>query len=157
MKNNYFTIALAILCLIFTSCDSDDDFISTDPGVDPANFELNGVLESDRILDPSQPYSLTGSYIVKAGATLTIPAGTQIISQVASNNYIAIEKGANIDIQGTQSLPVIMRSSAGNQGDWGGLVLLGDAVTTEGVNATAEVGGFMYGGTNPSDSSGSIN
>ena len=157
MKNNYFTIALAILCLIFTSCDSDDDFISTDPGVDPANFELNGVLESDRILDPSQPYSLTGSYIVKAGATLTIPAGTQIISQVASNNYIAIEKGANIDIQGTQSLPVVMESVSGNQGDWGGLVLLGDAVTTEGVNATAEVGGFIYGGTNPSDSSGSIN
>ncbi len=60
MKNNYFTIALAILCLIFTSCDSDDDFNPTDPGVDPTNFELNGVLESDRILDPSQPYSLTG-------------------------------------------------------------------------------------------------
>ena len=157
MKNNYFTIALAILCLIFTSCDSDDGFNPTDPGVDPANFELNGTLESDRILDPSQPYSLTGSYIVKAGATLTIPAGTQIISQVATNNYIAIEKGANIDIQGTQSLPVVMESSAGNQGDWGGLVLLGDAVTTEGVNATAEVGGFIYGGTNPSDSSGSIN
>ena len=156
MKKNYFTIALAILCLIFTSCDSNDDFISTDPDVDPANFELNGVLESDRILDPSQPYSLTGSYIVKAGATLTIPAGTQIISQVASNNYIAIEKGANIDIQGTQSLPVIMRSSAGNQGDWGGLVLLGDALTTEGVDATAEVGGFVYGGTNASDSSGNI-
>ena len=157
MKNNYFTIALAILCLIFTSCDSDDGFNPTDPGVDPANFELNGTLESDRILDPSQPYSLTGSYIVKAGATLTIPAGTQIISQVATNNYIAIEKGANIDIQGTQSLPVVMESSAGNQGDWGGLVVLGDAVTTEGVNATAEVGGFIYGGTNPSDSSGSIN
>ena len=156
MKKKYFTIALAILCLIFTSCDSNDDFISTDPDVDPANFELNGVLESDRILDPSQPYSLTGSYIVKAGATLTIPAGTQIISQVASNNYIAIEKGANIDIQGTQSLPVIMRSSAGNQGDWGGLVLLGDALTTEGVDATAEVGGFVYGGTNASDSSGNI-
>jgi hypothetical protein len=156
MKNNYFTIALAILCLIFTSCDSDDDFISTDPGVDPANFELNGTLESDRILDPSQPYSLTGSYIVQAGATLTIPAGTQIISQVASNNYIAIEKGANIDIQGTQSLPVVMESVSGNQGDWGGLVVLGDAVTTEGVNATAEVGGFIYGGINASDSSGSI-
>ena len=49
-----------------------------------------------------------------------------------------------------------MRSSAGNQGDWGGLVILGDALTTEGVNATAEVGGFVYGGTNASDSSGNI-
>jgi hypothetical protein len=49
-----------------------------------------------------------------------------------------------------------MKSSAGNQGDWGGLVILGDALTTEGVNATAEVGGFVYGGTNASDSSGNI-
>ena len=156
-KNQILTSCFAILCLFLVSCDSDDDFNPVDPGPDPINFELNGVLESDRILDPSQPYSLTGSYIVKAGATLTIPAGTQIISQVASNNYIAIEKGANIDIQGTQSLPVVMESVSGNQGDWGGLVVLGDAVTTEGVNATAEVGGFIYGGTNPSDSSGSIN
>ena len=156
-KNQILTSCFAILCLFLVSCDSDDDFNPVDPGPDPINFELNGVLESDRILDPSQPYSLTGSYIVKAGATLTIPAGTQIISQVATNNYIAIEKGANIDIQGTQSLPVVMESVSGNQGDWGGLVVLGDAVTTEGVNATAEVGGFIYGGTNPSDSSGSIN
>ena len=77
----------------------------TNPGIDPENFELNGTLEEgDRILDPSQAYTLTGSYIVKSGATLTIPAGTQIISQVASNNYIAIEKGAEIDVQGTEKL-----------------------------------------------------
>ena len=142
--------------LLFASCGNDDDF-DTNPGIDPVNFELNGTQEGDRILDPSQAYTLTGSYIVKDGATLTIPAGTQIISQVASNNYIAIEKGAEIDVQGSENSPVVMKSSAGNQGDWGGLVILGDALTTEGVNATAEVGGFVYGGTNASDSSGNIN
>ena len=141
--------------LLFTSCGNDDDFV-TNPDIDPVNFELNGTQEGDRILDPSQAYTLTGSYIVKSGATLTIPAGTQIISQVASNNYIAIEKGAEIDVQGTENLPVVMRSISGNQGDWGGLVILGDALTTEGVDATAEVGGFVYGGTNASDSSGNI-
>ena len=153
-KNLTLVIA-AVGMLLFTSCGNDDDFV-TNPDIDPENFELNGTQEGDRILDPSQGYTLTGSYIVKSGATLTIPAGTQIISQVASNNYIAIEKGAEIDIQGTASLPVVMKSSAGNQGDWGGLVLLGDALTTEGVDATAEVGGFIYGGTNTSDSSGNI-
>ena len=154
-KNLTLVIA-AVGMLLFTSCGNDDDFV-TNPEIDPVNFELNGTQEGDRILDPSQGYTLTGSYIVKSGATLTIPAGTQIISQVASNNYIAIEKGAEIDVQGTENLPVVMKSSAGNQGDWGGLVILGDALTTEGVNATAEVGGFVYGGTNTSDSSGNIN
>jgi hypothetical protein len=153
-KNLTLVIA-SVGMLLFTSCGNDDDF-ETNPDIDPVNFELNGTQEGDRILDPSQAYTLTGSYIVKSGATLTIPAGTQIISQVASNNYIAIEKGAEIDVQGTENLPVVMRSISGNPGDWGGLVLLGDAATTEGVNATAEVGGFIYGGTNPSDSSGNI-
>ncbi len=148
--------SFVVLSVVLTSCDGNDDFLPTDPGTDPANFELNGTLESDRILDPSESYTLTGSYIVKSGTTLTIPAGTQIISEVASNNYIAIEKGAEIDIQGTASLPVVMKSTAGNQGDWGGLVILGDAITTEGVNATAEVGGFIYGGMNAADSSGNI-
>jgi hypothetical protein len=157
MKNfKNLTLAIGALgMLLFTSCGNDDDF-ATNPGPEPENFELNGALESDRILDPSQAYSLTGSYIVKSGVKLTIPAGTEIISEVASNNYIAVEKGAEIDVQGTENLPVVMRSISGNPGDWGGLVLLGDAVTTEGVNATAEVGGFIYGGTNPSDSSGNI-
>ena len=148
---------ILVLSVVFISCDGNDDFNDTTPVIDPSNFELNGILESDKTLDPSQDYTLTGSYIVKSGATLTIPAGTQIISEVSTSNYIAIEKGAEINIQGTASLPVVMKSSAGNQGDWGGLVILGDALTTEGVNATAEVGGFVYGGTNTSDSSGNIN
>ena len=41
-------------------------------------------------------------------------------------------------------------------GSWGGLVIAGDATTTEGVDAVAEVGGIIYGGSNDSDNSGSI-
>ncbi|GER58401.1 hypothetical protein [Patiriisocius marinus] len=156
-KNLSAYVAAAAM-LFLSSCGNDDDFSPVDSGEDgEVNLELNGILDSDRILDPTQTYTVTGSYLVKSGAKLTIPAGTEIVSQVATNNYIAIEKGAQIDVQGTASLPVIMRSTSGNQGDWGGLVILGDAVTTEGVDAIAEVGGFIYGGTNSADNSGSIN
>ena len=41
-------------------------------------------------------------------------------------------------------------------GDWGGLTICGKATTTAGVDATAEVGGFVYGGTTDNDNSGSI-
>jgi len=149
------TVVLAMLFL--TACSSNDDFQSTDDDGGDQNFELNGTQDSDRVLDPSQEYNLNGTYTVTAGNKLTIPAGTVIVSNVGTENYIVISQGAEIDIQGTSSLPVIMRSQASNPGDWGGLVILGEAETTEGVDAIAEVGGLIYGGTNPSDNSGSIN
>ena len=42
------------------------------------------------------------------------------------------------------------------EGTWGGLLLLGNAVTTAGTDATAEVGGLIYGGDDNADNSGSI-
>ena len=41
-------------------------------------------------------------------------------------------------------------------GDWGGLVVCGDAPTNKGVNVTSEVADLQYGGTNTNDNSGSI-
>src|SRR5690606_18188807 len=111
--------------------------------------------------DPTLTYQLTGKYSVEAGATLTIPAGTKIVATAddgaETETYLVIQKGAKIDIQGTAAAPVNMTSNNETAGDWGGLVILGDATTTAGVDATAEVGGLIYGGKNDVDNSGSIN
>ncbi|PVW14254.1 hypothetical protein [Marixanthomonas spongiae] len=150
---SYFAV---LSLLIATSCSSDDDFVSSDD--DPVeDSNLTGDLESDRVLDPSQEYILDGTFTVKSGNKLTIPAGTVIVSKRGTNNFIAVEQGAQIDINGSASLPVIMKSEDGTPGDWGGLVLLGEATTTAGVDTTAEVSQLVYGGTNDSDSSGNIN
>ncbi len=121
---------------------------------------LNGTLSEDRTLDPTKTYTLEKSFSVEAGATLTIPAGTVINATVETGDetstYIVVQKGGKIDVQGTSAAPVVMQSSGGNSGDWGGLVILGDATTTEGVDATAEIGNFKYGGTNDTDDSGSL-
>jgi len=151
------TALLAVFSIVFaTSCSSDDDaFVPTDDGDGGTeDTNLTGNLESDRILDPSLQYTVTGAYLVKEGAKLTIPAGTVIVAQDGTDRYIAVEQGAQIDVQGTASLPVIMRAASG--GNWGGLLLCGNAPTTEGVDAIAEVGGLIYGGTDASDSSGNI-
>ncbi len=154
MKN--FAISIAAVCtLLFTSCNSDDGFRSGDDNPEE-NTQLTGSLESDRILDASVQYTVTGAYLVKSGVKLTIPAGTVIVSQVGTDKYIAVEQGGKINIQGTQSNPVVMRSESNNSGDWGGLLLCGKAKTTEGTNVIAEVGGLIYGGNDDSDSSGSI-
>jgi hypothetical protein len=47
-----------------------------------------------------------------------------------------------------------MRSNDGNP--WGGLLVCGNSTTTAGENVTAEVGGLVYGGNSPSETSGSI-
>jgi len=151
---SYFAV---LSLLIATSCSSDDTFTSPDDNPQQGDFTLTGDLESDKVLDSSQEYSLDGTFTVKSGNKLTIPAGTVIVSKRGTNNFIAVEQGAQININGSASLPVIMKSEDGNPGDWGGLVLLGEATTTAGVDATAEVSQLVYGGTNDSDSSGSIN
>lgn len=121
---------------------------------------LNGTLTEDRTLDATKTYTLDKSFSVEAGATLTIPSGTTINATVETGDetstYIVVQKGAKIDIKGTAAAPVTMKSNGGNSGDWGGLVILGDATTTEGIDATAEVGNFKYGGTTDTDDSGSI-
>ncbi len=157
MKNfKKFAISIAFVGALFlTGCSSDDGFTSDDD--DPIeNSQLSGSLESDRILDASVQYSVTGPYLVKSGAKLTIPAGTVIVSQDGTDKYIAVEQGGKIDIQGTASSPVVMRSASNNPGDWGGLLLCGKAKTTEGTNVIAEVGGLIYGGNDDADNSGSI-
>lgn len=157
MKNfKKFALSIAVVSTLFlTGCSSDDGFTSGEE--EPVeNTQLTGSLESDRILDSSVQYSVTGPYLVKSGAKLTIPAGTVIVSQDGTDKYIAVEQGGKIDIQGTSSSPVVMRSASNNPGDWGGLLLCGKAKTTEGTNVIAEVGGLIYGGNDDLDNSGSI-
>lgn len=151
-------VVFAAFSILFaTSCSSDDDFTPTDDGGGATEItDLSGNLETDRVLLSSEQYTVTGPYLIKSGITLTIPAGTVIVSQSTEDRYIAVEQGGRIDIQGTANLPVIMRSDSGSAGSWGGLLLCGEAPTTEGVDVTAEVGGLIYGGTNPAHSSGNI-
>src|SRR5690606_1209052 len=106
-------------------------------------------------------YYLDQVLSVEADASLIIPAGTKIVADVESGNetetYIVVQKGGKIDIQGTAAAPVIMTSANKKPGNWGGLIIAGDATSTAGVNATAEVGQIIYGGNNDTDNSGSIN
>ncbi|WP_298364541.1 hypothetical protein [uncultured Lutibacter sp.] len=162
-KSNFKFIGITALVAVLTlfSCDdSDPDPIVAQSSSVIENLKigvLDGKLEEDFILNASTSYELTGSFIVSEGVTFTIPAGTQILADNGGTDvYIAVLKGGKININGTNNSPVIMTSIDGNPGDWGGLTLCGNATTTAGIDAEAEVGGFIYGGTDNADSSGSI-
>ncbi|MEY4316068.1 MAG: hypothetical protein RI977_1445 [Bacteroidota bacterium] len=125
-------------------------------------------------LDAKTVYLLRSMLVVESGAKLVIPAGTVIRGEAnlaaTPKNYatIVVERGGMIDIQGTNTKPVILTSNkaAGSRdrGDWGGLVICGKAVNNQGADVQLE--GFnnvsvnnalgKFGGTDDKDNSGSI-
>ncbi|WP_075603812.1 hypothetical protein [Saccharicrinis aurantiacus] len=155
-------LAIALLAVPFlTSCKDDDK--EKEEGENATVLEnlkkgvMEGKLTEDYSLEASTSYKLTGSFTVTEGATLTIPAGTEIIADAGGTEvYIGILTGSKINIEGSSTSPVVMTSAEGNPGDWGGLTICGLAKTTAGADAVAEVGGFIYGGADDADNSGSI-
>jgi hypothetical protein len=143
---------LAIAMIAFTSCEKDDPII---PGDNPQ--DLQGDITTDVTLDASQTYRLTGALVVKAGGSLTLPAGTKIEAVGGQISYIAVTQDAKIFINGTADDPVVMTSDDKTPGSWGGLVICGKAPTNKSdASAGAEVSGLPYGGNNPNDNSGII-
>lgn len=163
MKKTIFAMT-AILGLAITGCSSDNptpdqpasSFVLT---VDNLQGDIN---DGTVTLDATQTYTLTGGLIVKSGATLVIPAGTIIKSSTTAEStslFIAVERNATININGTAAKPVVMTSGKASpaQSDWGGLIICGNGKVNTGDNGTSEVGGLSYGGTDNADNSGNIN
>ena len=158
--NKFLLSLMVVLGLVVTGCSNDDDLdLDDDDGTPGVETDLQGTLEEDLTLDPTETYSLTGIYAIPEGVTLTIPAGTQIVantSSEATKTFIQVNRGGKINIQGTAAAPVVMSSESGQAGSWGGLVIAGRAETTAGGEASAEVEQIPYGGNNSADNSGFI-
>jgi hypothetical protein len=120
----------------------------------------------DRTLSADTIYVLTGLYYVEPGASLTIEPGTIIKGHDATGGTLIITRGGQIFAQGTPQKPIVFTSQyapgARASGDWGGVIILGDAPTNkvnpliEGglIPGTCSGGGGTYGGSDPSDDSG---
>ena len=133
--------------------------------------EITGTL----VLDASKVYLLKSLVVVKMGGRLIVPAGTSIRALADATSTpkqyatIVIERGGWIAVNGTSSSPVVFTSAKAvgsrDRGDWGGLVLCGNAVNNQGPNIQME--GFnnialdnalaKHGGTNDADNSCNIN
>jgi hypothetical protein len=107
-------------------------------------------------------YKLDGWLFVRSGATLTIDPGTVIRGDKTNKSALIIEKGAKLIANGTALEPIVFTSgepmNTRNRGDWGGVILCGNAVVNlSGGTGTIEGGvGSTYGGTNDADNSGSL-
>ena len=126
-------------------------------------INISGDITTDTKWYAAGKYMLNGFVYVKNNATLTIEPGTIIKGVSGTKAALIIERGSKIMAQGTATSPIVFTSDKPKgqraYGDWGGLVLCGNAPTNKHDNGTgigvAEGGiGSNYGGTNAADNSG---
>jgi hypothetical protein len=106
-------------------------------------------------------YIIQGNVYVTNNAVLTIEPGTVIIGDSESKGTLIITKGAQLVAEGLETDPIVFTSnkSLKKAGDWGGIVILGDAPinkfgTYSSVNYDLDPSLTTYGGLNPASSSG---
>ena len=127
---------------------------------------VTGEITSNTTWTNNNIYLLEGYVYVKNNATLTIQPGTLIKGDLDSKGTLIVARGAKIIADGTKSQPIVFTSNQDNSdertyGDWGGVIVLGNAPINQtggeaeiegGVQNTA--GDATYGGNDPNDNSG---
>ncbi|NCO63915.1 MAG: hypothetical protein GW839_11680 [Flavobacteriales bacterium] len=94
---------------------------------------ITGNITTDTKLSKRDIYLLIGNVFVTNKATLTIEPGTVILGDYKSNASLTIAKGAKIIADGLETDPIVFTSNSSlkRSGDWGGIIILGDAPTNK--------------------------
>lgn len=132
---------------------------------------VSGSITEDTVWTNNNAYLLDSAPVYVGGnpitndpaprpTTLTIQPGTVILGSTQNQGTLVVIRDSKIFAAGTPALPIIMSSvqQRGSRaaGDWGGLVLNGNAPVNEvgGVIEEGEGASGPFGGTDPDDSSG---
>ncbi|MEM1268540.1 MAG: T9SS type A sorting domain-containing protein [Bacteroidota bacterium] len=158
LRNRIFS-ALAVLLLIPGLVTAQNVVPVTD-----ADISENTLWTSDNV------YVLQGRVFVEDGETLTIQPGTVIQGAPGEGeeaSVLVVARGGKIFAEGTAANPIIFTAegddgtlTADDRGEWGGVIILGNAPTNlpgnegaiEGIPTTETRG--LYGGDDPDDNSG---
>ena len=161
MKKSLQTIIFTLTCLIF----STSIFAST--------ITVSGDITTNTSWTNDNIYLLQGFVYVKGGATLTIQEGTLIKGDKVSKGTLIITSTGKINAAGTNCNPIVFTSNqdvdSREPGDWGGVIILGnapinlkDSATGTPIRGTIEggidntAGDGKYGGSDANDNSGTF-
>jgi len=173
MQNLRVSLAASLACStlsLLLACDGGggetaEDGVTTDPtagGPEECDSEISGTIESDTRW--TCDHTLSGIVAVKNGAKLTIDPGVTI--KGGNGSALVIGRGSQLIAEGTAEAPIVLTSTLPEgsraRGDWGGLVLLGEAPNNlqtgtgaaEGLDANDP--SYQYGGTDTASSCGSL-
>ncbi len=142
---------------LFTACSTSDN--ETLP-VAPQVGEISGTITSNQTF-PSGIYTLKGIVKINSGVTVTFNAGSTITCDIANgDNALVVLNGGKLNINGTASQPVVFTEKNKIPGNWGGIIMYGDAPIKAASGATtaqSEDGNVQtYGGNNPTHNGGSL-
>ncbi|MDW8848504.1 hypothetical protein SD960_00265 [Flavobacterium sp. MMLR14_040] len=176
----------AMIALAVSSCQNDDStadssFSMKAAGADYSGYPgtvqtVSGDITTNTTWTSDKVWEIEGVVRVKSGATLTIQAGTFIkakpLAVGVATGVLVITKTGKIDAQGTATAPIIFTSynlldgaaTTATPGDFGGVVILGDAVVNngldnniiEGLGDQPNLPDFYYGGSNNAHNAGTL-
>ena len=145
--------------LVLATAACSEDSTTGGGGTTPpeGDVALAGKIESNMTLDASKIYVIQGIVSVESGATLTIPAGTELRGSVSVvPSALLVKKGGRLVSNGTAAAPVVFTSgkAVGSRarGDWGGVVLNGRSICSFlslGANACVSEGASGEYGEDP--------
>ena len=154
-------VLMGSAAILSTSCSKDKDPVVTTPATN--DYVLTGDVTTNKSLSNDKVWTLKGYVYVKSGATLTIPAGTIIRSDVVDKGALIVETGGKIMAMGTAAAPVVFTSGQvkgqRRPGDWGGIILLGKSTTNRPLSPAPIIEGGVdrtYGGSDENDNSGEM-
>jgi hypothetical protein len=182
---NFFLVAMAALSL--TACRQNDsiaeagsDFNMSAASADyaigcnlPVQTVSGNITTSNNHWTADKVWEIDGILNVQSGVTLDIDAGTYIKGKPhadgSASGVLVVQKGGKLNANGTAEAPVVFTSynlldcdgeTVGAPGDFGGVIILGDApINTASGTATIEgLSGsqYEYGGSNSSHNGGSL-
>ncbi len=127
--------------------------------------KISGEITSNTRLSSDKLWELSGKVSVKQGAEIAIEPGTTVFGSKYDStprDYLVIEKGAKIYAVGTKDAPIVFTgrqalegTDTESAGQWGGVIIAGNAPVNVGSDATFEADPDVhYGGDDINDSSG---
>ena len=149
---------------------TDNPFSIESPQVVKPDSVIRGEITGRVYLSNTKIYGIDGYVFVNNGGVLVVQAGTIIVGDtVGQNSVICVNKGGKLIANGTRNQPIVFTSSAAPglraRGDWGGIVICGNARTNHpggqaaiegGIAETTTGGRGWFGGSDDDDSSGSL-
>lgn len=129
---------------------------------------LSGTITEDLKLTSDNVYLLRGGVFIgddENETILEIEAGTTIYGESSTDGMLVVRRNSKIIAEGTAEAPIVFTSSKAEgsraRGDWGGLIINGNAPinacgdeSAELCEAFGEGGTGFYGGNDPEDDSG---
>lgn len=161
-ESTFASLSASRQCVVDEVFDSCPSFSTAGPIEGSCIIGGGAPVTSDITLTNETTWLIQGQFIIGDGGSVTIEPNTELVGgTLGDTDTFIVAQGGQAFIEGTHENPVVMRGFlATGRGEWGGVVVNGDAPINgcpDGVDpctAQGEGNSGTYGGNDPEDNSG---